>query len=1135
MTTTRPDLVNLPKLTNPTDQQTLFVVQDSGVNQTLSADQTRQFLGDQIGPTGPQGPQGVTGPQGPQGVTGPQGPAFIAYSTSSATPASVGTIVLITSNTNHSFVNGLRVTAINSITNFFEGFLTLSVDRSTFFIAADFNIGNITANNWTISLTGQKGATGPQGPQGVQGPTGPSFKVTSTSSATPASSGNITLIVNTSNHAFVAGQRIIAINATNNYFEGTLANIATNGTSFLIVADYNVGSTTANNWNIGLTGQRGSTGAQGPQGVQGPTGPMVFAKGTTSAPVAPDGSSLTTINVSSIYQNHLFVQGLTVAVINTNNNFFIGTIANDVVGRTVFNIQQVAAVGSTPASDWTIVLTGSVGPSGPVGPPTQFTGTATNLAGGTTGSIAIQAATSITSFISPGNQGNLLQFQVGTAAFVSTSSLLVGYADNARKIYSKIYSTAELNPNRSIGLIESPGTFSDLGVQASLNYHTNDQLLTANRIFVSSSNTSNSTDTGALVVEGGVGIGKNLIIGQQTVIKSTDNAFSTVTGALIVTGGVGIGSDLYVGGQITSNKLVIELTTISTTLITTDDIIKTTNNTQATSPSTGALQITGGAGIEGNLHVGGVIVGSLVGTTNIATNIAGGLPGQLLYQISTSATGFVTTGPNTYILTSNGSNSPFWSNNLFLSSTINAVSATTGALVVAGGAGINQDLYVGGRIYGTLAGPVQAAEQLKVIASDMNQVHFVTFVDSNNIGVANTETFYTTSSMTINPNTGEIKFLSLAEATSTTTGALAISGGAGIGKNLYVGGNIQIAGLTTITNTTNSFSPITGALVILGGVGIVGNLNVGGTINASITGNSSTATNIAGGTAGQVPYQTGPGQTSFYGPGTDGNIVVSGGTGSPRYQNTLTLTGITTATSPTTGALIVAGGAGIGKNLYVGGSTVEIGSNAKLILDDRNGFGSVTAITGLSLFHNTQQAVAYVNRKALHHFQLDVQDYTTATSTTTGAVTVQGGVGVGGSLYLDGYLQVGYSNATTYSSGTPGEIRATNEITAYYSSDIVLKENFKKIENPLDMINQISGYFFDWKDTFIKYRGGEDGYFVRKHDVGVVAQEIEKILPMIVADRLDGYKAVKYEKLVPLLIEGIKALYKEIEILKKQI
>ncbi|NDD99797.1 tail fiber domain-containing protein, partial [bacterium] len=65
--------------------------------------------------------------------------------------------------------------------------------------------------------------------------------------------------------------------------------------------------------------------------------------------------------------------------------------------------------------------------------------------------------------------------------------------------------------------------------------------------------------------------------------------------------------------------------------------------------------------------------------------------------------------------------------------------------------------------------------------------------------------------------------------------------------------------------------------------------------------------------------------------------------------------------------------------------------------------------------------------------------------------------------------------------GTTGEIRATNEVTAYYSSDSRLKENVQTIENALDKLRQLNGVMFDWTDEVILQRGGEDGYFVRKH------------------------------------------------------
>ena len=97
------------------------------------------------------------------------------------------------------------------------------------------------------------------------------------------------------------------------------------------------------------------------------------------------------------------------------------------------------------------------------------------------------------------------------------------------------------------------------------------------------------------------------------------------------------------------------------------------------------------------------------------------------------------------------------------------------------------------------------------------------------------------------------------------------------------------------------------------------------------------------------------------------------------------------------------------------------------------------------------------------------------------------------------------------------------DIIAFATSDERLKDNKLVIENSLDKVGKLKGYEFDWNDKQDIFEG---------HDVGVIAQEVEKVLPEVVQTREDGYKAVKYEKLVPLLIEAIKDLNAEIEELK---
>ena len=125
-----------------------------------------------------------------------------------------------------------------------------------------------------------------------------------------------------------------------------------------------------------------------------------------------------------------------------------------------------------------------------------------------------------------------------------------------------------------------------------------------------------------------------------------------------------------------------------------------------------------------------------------------------------------------------------------------------------------------------------------------------------------------------------------------------------------------------------------------------------------------------------------------------------------------------------------------------------------------------------------------------------------------------------GGCQVTGALGIG----TTSVGATAGELRATNEITAYYSSDERLKENISTIENALDKVNSIRGVEFDWKADHIKSRGGEDGYFVRKHDVGILAQDVKKVCPEVVAEKEDGTLGVKYEKLIGLLVQAINEL-----------
>ena len=127
-------------------------------------------------------------------------------------------------------------------------------------------------------------------------------------------------------------------------------------------------------------------------------------------------------------------------------------------------------------------------------------------------------------------------------------------------------------------------------------------------------------------------------------------------------------------------------------------------------------------------------------------------------------------------------------------------------------------------------------------------------------------------------------------------------------------------------------------------------------------------------------------------------------------------------------------------------------------------------------------------------------------------ITILGKGNVGMGAYNTGNFELSAGNSGFITVN--GGVRATGDVIAYYSSDIGYKDNIKIIESPLDKVKKISGINFTWNSTS-PYSG---------EDVGVVAQEIESVLPEAVVTRPDGKKAVRYDKIIPLLIEAIKEL-----------
>lgn len=149
-----------------------------------------------------------------------------------------------------------------------------------------------------------------------------------------------------------------------------------------------------------------------------------------------------------------------------------------------------------------------------------------------------------------------------------------------------------------------------------------------------------------------------------------------------------------------------------------------------------------------------------------------------------------------------------------------------------------------------------------------------------------------------------------------------------------------------------------------------------------------------------------------------------------------------------------------------------------------------------------------------------------ASSNTATTATV---AGTANALNTSGNYQLGSLGVGIAASGVAGEIRSTGDVTAFFASDARLKENIRPIEGALGIVLAIGGKTFDWNETHLQARGGEDGLFVRKADFGVIAQDVEQVFPLAVRTRPDGFLAVDYAKLAALAFQAIAELKQEVD------
>ena len=179
-------------------------------------------------------------------------------------------------------------------------------------------------------------------------------------------------------------------------------------------------------------------------------------------------------------------------------------------------------------------------------------------------------------------------------------------------------------------------------------------------------------------------------------------------------------------------------------------------------------------------------------------------------------------------------------------------------------------------------------------------------------------------------------------------------------------------------------------------------------------------------------------------------------------------------------------------------------TNANYITNNNQLTNGAGYITSFDITTQTDSKYLRSNANDTASGIITLSNSTASTTKTTGALVVTGGVGISGALNVGG------------------------DVVAYASSDERLKDNIELISNPIEKVQSLKGVTWNWNDN-------ADELQQSLPNVGVIAQDVEKVLPELVTDRDNGFKGVDYAKLTGLLIEAIKDQQKQIDELKSKL
>jgi len=444
-----------------------------------------------------------------------------------------------------------------------------------------------------------------------------------------------------------------------------------------------------------------------------------------------------------------------------------------------------------------------------------------------------------------------------------------------------------------------------------------------------------------------------------------------------------------------------------------------------------------------------------------------------------------------------------WSGNSQITGAVvsGVAAGATGALNGALG-GTQPNTVVATSIITTNAGQITGYHTGPIGANTANSAAFTTLTATGTANFAGTVTAATLSATTIGNSSTAITGNSLAISGTITAATIGNATAALIGSSGTIAGTLTAASLlaTAIGNASTVLTGISGT--------IAGTLTAA-TLTATTIGNSSAAGtfNTLTATGG---YQ---GNTSGAHNGTIGATTANSGVFT-------TLTATTGYQGNTSGAFNGTIGATTANTAAF--STITAGTwNGSAIGVGYGGTGVTTAQAAINAFAGATTLGYYLRGNGTNVVMAAIQasDVPTLNQNTTG--NAASATTFTSTSQNSQFNSIGVGTA---GSGTTGEIRATNNVTAYYSDDR-LKTKLGNIENALEKLVSLNGFNYQPNDIAQSL-----GYEI-KDEVGVSAQEVQRVLPSAVvpAPIDDKYLTVHYDRLIPLLIEAIKELTAKVE------